>query len=1031
MFRLYSLSFAFLLTVPLAAAETHRLNWETKIEGADSIAALTTDASGNLYATGAPDTALPLINSIRRSNSGTDIAISDDGGASWKALANLPNGHIGAVAAVPSSPGTFLMGASDGVYKSTDNGATWSKIFSGAPFGVPVGMVVEAVFGLSPSTQVGSIVFDPTDPKIVYLCSQAFGVMKSTDGGAHWGLMNTGFPIDSSAMAHISYLAIDPFHPRTLIAGLGSKAYRSDDGAQSWQAIDLQVPNGSSRSSDYPLVAFDPKRENVVYSFAWFSLYRSTDRGATWAKLPVPGSSVNVAAPDPVTAGTIYASSELGVFKSTDDGATWTSIGPPETAWGDMVWSITIDPSNASHILISNSAASWHTANGGQSWTRMTLSRRVYAFAFGTGSRVVATAARSTDIYLFARNAAGDTTLSCLFGGQGNDEALALAADAAGNLYVAGKTTSADLITTENSAQRAYGGGGGDGFVAKIAPNGVPLWTTYLGGAGADRAQSIAVTPDGSVAVAGITTSPDFAPLDSVAPTGVEQVFVARISADGARMLSVRRMGGAGFQSLGGIALDSSANVWVAGMTYSGDLPVTADAIKSSLTGFTDGFLARFAPDGATLYSTYLGGSEWDKAAGVAVDSLGNVYVVGNTRSSDFPTTNGAYQRELCSNCPYPASCVATGIIGTVCSYVNDDIFTMKLSPDGKQVLWSTLVGGGCYEEALAVAVAGDASVYVLGNSNSSPFPVKYPIESGPSYSAYKPVILRLDPSGGALRFASNIGVGSAQAVVSDGVWFVGGAGGTVSQLVPADPPPIALETIQNMFRLTGGPVAPGELLRLSVPDLRPTQAKDYYLNPAAPLPIEAGQTRVLFDGRAVPLKAVTDGAAEVVAPFSLTPGNTVTVQVESAGARSNTVRAPVVSYDLGMLSADGSGRGQAFAQNADGSMNSPDHPASAGDVITVFFTGAGSTTPASLEGSTAPNPAPDVAASIMVTIGWLGVSAQETREIPGFLTGLAYARVKVPNLGYSSPSVPVKIAVWNASGIGSTVSQELTLSLR
>jgi uncharacterized protein (TIGR03437 family) len=506
---------------------------------------------------------------------------------------------------------------------------------------------------------------------------------------------------------------------------------------------------------------------------------------------------------------------------------------------------------------------------------------------------------------------------------------------------------------------------------------------------------------------------------------------VARIAADGSRVLSSRRMGGWNGQILGGIALDSSANAWVAGASWTADFPVTSDALRSTKSGYTDGFLAKVSPDGALLYATYIGGDDSDKVVGVAVDSEDNVYVAGSTRSKDFFTTEGAYSRELCSNCPYPAFCVATGMIGTICSYLNDDIFAMKIAPDGKQVLWSTLIGGGCYEEALGVALGADRSVYILGSSNSSPFPVRYPIESGPPYSAHKPVIVRLAPDGGALLFGSNIGAGNAQALGPDGVWYIGGGGGRVSQIVPAEPPAIALEAIQNAFRLTGGPVAPGELLRLWAPGLHPTEANEYYLNHASPLPTEIGQTRVLFDGREVPLMAALDGTAVVAAPFSLSPGTPVTVQVEHAGVRSNAVRVDVMARDLGMLSADGSGRGQAYVQNADGRLNAPDNPASAGDLITVFFTGAGATTPGAIEGAPATDPAPKPAASIMVTIGNRGVPVQECALIPGFITGIAYARIRVPDLAYSGRDVKIKVSAWNDDSPGFTSSQELTLSLR
>lgn len=106
---------------------------------------------------------------------------------------------------------------------------------------------------------------------------------------------------------------------------------------------------------------------------------------------------------------------------------------------------------------------------------------------------------------------------------------------------------------------------------------------------------------DGSVAVAGVTSSPDFAAAVRAPPQLAEQAFVARTAADGSRVLSSRRLGGWNGRVLGGIALDSSANAWVAGASWAADFPVTSDALRSTMSGYTDGFLAKVSPDGALL----------------------------------------------------------------------------------------------------------------------------------------------------------------------------------------------------------------------------------------------------------------------------------------------------------------------------------------------------------------------------------------------------------------------------------------------
>ncbi len=486
-------------------------------------------------------------------------------------------------------------------------------------------------------------------------------------------------------------------------------------------------------------------------------------------------------------------------------------------------------------------------------------------------------------------------------------------------------------------------------------------------------------------------------------------------------------------------------------------MPVTADAIKSSPEGYREGFLAKFAPDGTRLYSTYLGGSDYDMVAGVALDANGNVYVAGTTRSADFPTTPSALQRQICSNCAYSVGCVVTDTIGIICSHGNDDIFAMKMSPDGKQIIWSTLIGGGCVDVALGLAVGPDSNVYILGASNSSPFPTRYPVESGPAYGDPKSVLVRLNSSGTALNFASNISLSSARtqrtATVSyvvgipgistpvgtakahslspGGVWFVGGGSGSVAQLVPADAPELAIDAVQNAFRLNGGPAAPGELLRVVAPDLRPGKAEEHYLYLPAPLPTEIGGTRLLFDGQPVPLMSVMDGTVVAAAPFSLTPGANVNVELEYAGKRSNTMRMNVVAHDPGLWSADGSGTGQAFAQNADGRMNSPDNPAAVGDLITIFFTGAGVTKPAVTSGVPAPAGVSRQAATVIVTIGESSVTAEEAGLIPGFITGLSYARVRVPEIGERGAKTPIAIDVVDYSTASHGTSQELTIAVQ
>jgi hypothetical protein len=169
------------------------------------------------------------------------------------------------------------------------------------------------------------------------------------------------------------------------------------------------------------------------------------------------------------------------------------------------------------------------------------------------------------------------------FGGDDQDAAYATAVGPDGAIYLAGETASTTLPTT-GAAQATYGGGAGDGFVAKLSPDGQHLvYVTYLGGKGRDYASGIAIGTDGSAYVAGATGSPDFPMVNAFQP----------------------RPGG-------------------------------TDG------GILDYFVAKLDPTGAHFdYSTYLGGRDWEEPSGIAVGPDGAAVVVGDTSSANFPVKGG------------------------------------------------------------------------------------------------------------------------------------------------------------------------------------------------------------------------------------------------------------------------------------------------------------------------------------------------------------------------------------------------------
>lgn len=167
-----------------------------------------------------------------------------------------------------------------------------------------------------------------------------------------------------------------------------------------------------------------------------------------------------------------------------------------------------------------------------------------------------------------------------------------------------------------------------------------------------------------------------------------------------------------------GLAVDAAGSAYVTGRTASSDFPTKNPYETLSKGTAPSAFVTKFSPDGKSLvYSTYLGGSSWDYAYAIAVDSTGSAYVTGMTQSADFPITKGAYQT-ICSPQPSNTAASANGS-QSGCYGSTPSVFVTKLSPAGNSLVYSTFLGGfgGSYGTAIAVDSAGRA--YVAGNENN------------------------------------------------------------------------------------------------------------------------------------------------------------------------------------------------------------------------------------------------------------------------------------------------------------------------
>jgi len=208
-------------------------------------------------------------------------------------------------------------------------------------------------------------------------------------------------------------------------------------------------------------------------------------------------------------------------------------------------------------------------------------------------------------------------------------------------------------------------------------------------------------------------------------------------------------LGGSGYDSGFGIAVDSSGNAYVTGWTYSTDFP-TMNPLQPTCGGGcasneSDAFVTKLNASGSALvYSTYLGGSSADYGNGIAVDSSGSAYVVGATQSTDFPTTSGAFQ---------------TTCGGNACAEGWADAFVTKLNASGSALVYSTYLGGSSTDYGNGIAVDSSGNAYVVGTTTSNDFPTMNPLQ--PTYGGGgngDAFVTKLNPAGSALVYSTYLG---------------------------------------------------------------------------------------------------------------------------------------------------------------------------------------------------------------------------------------------------------------------------------
>ncbi len=284
-----------------------------------------------------------------------------------------------------------------------------------------------------------------------------------------------------------------------------------------------------------------------------------------------------------------------------------------------------------------------------------------------------------------------------------------------GNIYTGGRSFGSGYPTTTGAFQTNFGGGTDVG-ISKFNPTGTTLlWATYLGGNSSDNAHSLVTNGDHELFIYGSTSSTNF-PVSSgcfqnLYGGGASDIFVTRLSEDGATLLGSTYVGGSaadGSNSLavnygdsfrGEIILDNSGNPCIASFSSSGNFPMTPGVFDPTYNGGQDGVVFKFNAGLTTLvWSTYLGGNADDAAYGLKLNDIDMVYVTGGTQSQNFNFSEYALHQNYMG--------------GT------HDGFIFILWPDVTFAVAGTYIGTAGFDESFFIQMDDENSVYVYGQSD-------------------------------------------------------------------------------------------------------------------------------------------------------------------------------------------------------------------------------------------------------------------------------------------------------------------------
>jgi uncharacterized protein (TIGR03437 family) len=654
----------------------------------------------------------------------------------------------------------------------------------------------------------------------------------------------------------------------------------------------------------------------------------------------------------------------------------------------------------------------------------------------------------TTDAFVAKVSADGSKVLYyTVLSGSSTDAAAGIALGSDGSAYVTGSTSSSDFPVTTGAFETTFNTAGeSQGFLVKVNPAGAVTYATYINGTAYTQATGIAIDSAGEVLLTGMG-----GPAYPVSSGQANQGFILKLDAGLSKVLmSIYGYGG------GPMALDSQSNIYLAGNALpnlspgnTGPVftlpPLSSGAFQSThsavfcteASGPGGGFaafcpyqyVAKLDPTGKLLWATYVTGTYGAVAAGIAVDSAGNVIVAGTTNSSDYPVTPGAFQTAYTAAAPQLPS--QLGPFNSFIGPPNSIGYVTKVNSGGTSLAWSTYFGGSFQDQITGMAVSPAGEIIVSGRAGSSDLVLAdTPAGCRPSANQVLGFVARLTPDGSSAS-ATQLVQGAPDclylscsslaqyesgwplALRADGTAVVAGSNGTVASIdFSASSRVACLTDPADNTQLSS--VSPGQLISLYGADLAP--AAPY--TPAGGVAQSSSTFGVFFNGIPAPILYSSAQQINVQVPYEIAGASSVQMQVVSQQidnpvSEMRTVRVverqPAIFLSQAALASPFPGwsacggattaLGQAaLALNADGTVNDCTNPASAGSTVTVFLGGFGPVTPALATGVIATGPA--ALAPSLNAGSFTGTTVVATTSLPGSITGVARVQLQAGGSG-------------------------------